>query len=109
MSDPFIENEWESLCRRLRRCAEFIGSRAPELAETFQRQADQFRHLNAPAGYRDLLDRVRSAATLANGWREQCRPDEMEGVVAPAPDIVEEAGDESFPASDPPAWTTTAI
>jgi hypothetical protein len=108
MNDPFLEKDWELLCRRLQhRCAEHFGLRVPCLADSFDRQANQFCQLNAPHGYRDLLERVRSAATLAGAWREQCKRKEEGG--AKASDIVQEACDESFRASDPPASTTAAI
>ena len=76
MADSFVQEEWEDVCSRLRRTAEYFGSRAPQHADSIQQQATELCEEQAPDYYPALLDSVRAAAKLANGWRRQYDPEE---------------------------------
>lgn len=108
MTDAWVEQQWQDLCRRLRRCSEHWGSVCSQHAGRFDREADEFATQEAPIRYPELIERVRVAADLAMAWQRASRPQD------PLPNQmleseVDEVIDESFPASDPPCWTTAAL
>ena len=91
MPNSFVQAEWEDLCQRTQRTAEYFGCDAPELADSFQQQAEAFSRKNAPDRYPELLDRVRSAANLAKRWQQQSQPDEDHSDDGDPPEAVPEA------------------
>ena len=91
MKDPFIESQWQELCDHLERVAAHLCVQGDDVAE--------FRQQIPPDRYPDLLDRVRQATRFANRWREEILDhDQIE-------ESIDEAGRESFPASDPPSFS----
>jgi hypothetical protein len=109
MIDPWTENEWQDLCQRLHRCADFLENEFPQQAGRFRRQSAEFCDRPPPERYPDLLQRVRAAAKLAVSWRNECITRRNGGQRLESESAVDEMLDESFPASDPPSWTTAAI
>ena len=96
MKDVFVEQDWESLCERLIGCAKHVGD-AIGRREEFLRRATEFNSQPRPQKYADLLQRVSAAAELAKLW-QALRAEHQH-----SDEIIDEAADESFPASDPPS------
>ena len=98
MNDIFIEREWSELCERVVQTAAHLPANQAEAA-TFAEQANQFCAQAVPQRYPELLDRVADAARLAKRWQG-----EREAAIE-ADELIDEVGEESFPASDPPAFS----
>tara|TARA_R110002073_G_scaffold115759_2_gene253847 strand:+ start:3759 stop:4160 length:402 start_codon:yes stop_codon:yes gene_type:complete len=128
MNDPFVKSQWQILCEDLRRCARAIAV-SEEDAEEFARQSETFANQEPPDRYPGLLRKTAEAAELAVQWQQQ-RGEETptdagtlpaqagteqshakavqthaEAVHAHEEEMIDEASDESFPASDPPSFS----
>ncbi|RMF41901.1 MAG: hypothetical protein D6753_08765 [Planctomycetota bacterium] len=103
MFDPWVDREWKDLCYRLDICAQHHGSKI-DRAEEFLEASRHFAQRTPPQRYPELLDAVRGAAELAKSWQRYAEAADRE----PA-DPVEEALEETYPASDAPTWTATEI
>ncbi len=95
MKDSFVESQWQELCDHLESVADHLGVPKAECAS--------FRSQEPPARYPDLLDRVRQAAQLADTWRGGSSGDPDDPLHDQ--ERIDEAGRESFPASDPPTFS----
>jgi hypothetical protein len=97
MNDLFIQSEWQSLCEHVHHCADSIAINEPARS-TFQSEANEFASQTPPGRYTELLAKTADASRLAVRWQNASRHDADE-------QIVDEASEESFPASDPPEFT----
>lgn len=112
MKDDWVGSEWRELCQRLIRCAEIRDLQDIPETTNHRQLAEQFAQQESPQGYSELLQRVSEAATLAISWQHATdRIDEKSDSTAVEIefDLVQEAGEDSFPASDPPAWSSATV
>lgn len=93
MRDPFIEQQWAELCDHVRKCANQIAQNESERSD-YEQQADEFASTEPPTRYHELLEKTAEASRLAVHWQTE----EQEA-------SIDEAGNESFPASDPPSFS----
>ncbi len=104
MSASSIEAEWRQLCAQIGRRAR----RAPQdeqntlvpdqHADERVNEAREFVGQAAPSSYGELVSRIGSAEELLRKWQDQ----QVEAVQQEQ--LIDEAADDSFPASDPPPW-----
>lgn len=71
MQDPFCSEQWEELCRRLRRTADYYSESSEELGKRFSPDVEEYVRQDPPKNYSEFLDRVRQAAVLASTWKER--------------------------------------
>ncbi len=71
MRDPFLEEQWRDLNKRLQQCADHIAGSDQSLAAEFAQQAANFAESDLPTRYPIFLDRVREAAGMAVKWQKQ--------------------------------------
>lgn len=98
MKDLFVESEWLGLCNRVLSCANKLGVGSHSELLMLQ-QAKEFVDQEAPQRYKDLLACTAAAARLAVAWQE------LRQQSAHEEEMIDEAVDESFPASDPPSFS----
>ncbi|MCC7339301.1 MAG: hypothetical protein IT422_29765 [Pirellulaceae bacterium] len=99
MLDPFVQSEWQQLCAHLGKCAEGVARDSDEKADVVQ-EAKKFADQPAPERYGELLERTADAARLAIRWQSTREADSAHNEA-----LIDEAGNESFPASDPPTFS----
>lgn len=102
MTDIFVEFEWLSLCQRLEAVGDHVAQTDSE-KERMRKESRSFAEQEAPRSYTDLLERVRRAAKISIRWHDEAE------VRAHVDEMIDEAGEESFPASDPPSFTGARI
>ncbi|MCM2369852.1 hypothetical protein [Aporhodopirellula aestuarii] len=98
MKDVFVQSQWDELCDHLNQVAGYFGSKANRTSQ-FSDESKAFRQSDPPVRYQDLLERTREAAALAARWRSEIALHDHDE------EMIDEASEESFPASDPPAFS----
>lgn len=98
MKDEFVQRQWNELCEHLERIAEHI-SQGSGATQRCNLELHRFCEQEPPERYQHLLQRVRDAAELASTWRKRVDTN------AHDQSLIDEAGAESFPASDPPVFS----
>lgn len=66
----FIEQQWQDLCSRTQRSADYFAEAFPQHRDAIQQQSDRFCNQPVPSWYPELLDRVREAAEMAVTWSD---------------------------------------
>lgn len=74
MIDPFIQEEWNVLCERVKQTAEKLAERQGRDPGEFSSAAEKFASQDAPRKYNELLERYSEAATLAVEWQQAASP-----------------------------------
>ncbi len=112
MNNDSIESEWREICQRLvRRAKACDAQEAPGMTRR-QLLAKQFASQETPRASAQLQQRKREVAALEESWqlRTDANGEEASAFANELDfDWVQEAGEDSFPASDPPAWSSSTL
>lgn len=65
----FFRREWQDLCERTKRSAEYLGEECSREATDFMSAAEEFCVQEPPERYDELLDRYRAASRMAVQWQ----------------------------------------
>ncbi len=94
-----LSNPSGSSCAISCECAEAIARGADQKAD-FLRQFKEFADQAAPERYPDLLKKTAAASKLSVSWQGVRDAD-----ISHEEEMIDEASQESFPASDPPSFS----